>query len=391
MNDYKLNFEDTATAFSDKSNLDLKKKYRLFRMINSPFLTGIGTRFTKMAFRMHLPVKKIIKRTIFPQFCGGETIEECQPTIDQLGAANIGTILDYSVEGKSDETVFESTKNEIHRTVTRAKEDEAVPFAVFKVTGLADFALLEKVSSNKELLKQETTDWENARKRVEELCAYAHSLEQPVFIDAEESWIQDAVDNLAVEMMEKFNQEKPIVYNTIQLYRTDRLEFLKESHEEARAKNYLLAVKLVRGAYMEKERDRAEEMNYESPIQSDKAATDRDFNAALQYCAENVETIAFVAGTHNEESVQLLARLMNEKNITPNHPNVYYSQLYGMGDNLSYILAKNNFNVSKYVPYGPVQDTIPYLIRRAQENKAVVGQVSRELDLINRELKRRKV
>ncbi len=391
MNDYKLNFEDTATAFSDKSNLDLKKKYRLFRLINSPFLSGMGTRFTKMAFRMHLPVKKIIKRTIFPQFCGGETIEECQPTIDQLGAANIGTILDYSVEGKSDETVFESTKNEIHRTITRAKEDEAVPFAVFKVTGLADFVLLEKVSSNKELLKQETTDWENARKRVEELCDYAQSLEQPVFIDAEESWIQDAVDNLATEMMEKFNREKPIVYNTIQLYRKDRLEFLKESHEKARAQNYLLAVKLVRGAYMEKERDRAEEMNYESPIQPDKAATDRDFNAALQYCAENVETIAFVAGTHNEESVQLLARLMNEKNITPNHPNVYYSQLYGMGDNLSYILAKNNFNVSKYVPYGPVQDTIPYLIRRAQENTAVVGQVSRELDLINRELKRRNV
>jgi proline dehydrogenase len=391
MNDYKLNFEDTATAFSDKSNLDLKKKYRLFRMINSPFFTGVGTRLTEMAFRMHLPVKKIIKRTIFPQFCGGETIEECQPTIDQLGAANIGTILDYSVEGKADETVFESTKNEIHRTITRAKEDEAVPFAVFKVTGLADFALLEKVSSNKELLKQETTDWENARKRVEELCEYAHSLEQPVFIDAEESWIQDAVDNLAVEMMEKFNQEKPIVYNTIQLYRTDRLEFLKKSHEETRVKNYLFAVKLVRGAYMEKERERAEEMNYPSPIHPERTATDRDFNAALQYCIENVETIAFVAGTHNEESVQLLARLMSEKNITPNHPNVYYSQLYGMGDNLSYILAKNNFNVSKYVPYGPVQDTIPYLIRRAQENKAVVGQVSRELDLINRELKRRNV
>ncbi len=391
MNDYKLNFEDTATAFSDKSNLDLKKKYRLFRMINSPFFTGVGTRLTEMAFRMHLPVKKIIKRTIFPQFCGGETIEECQPTINQLGAANIGTILDYSVEGKADETVFESTKNEIHRTITRAKEDEAVPFAVFKVTGLADFALLEKVSSNKELLKQETTDWENARKRVEELCEYAHSLEQPVFIDAEESWIQDAVDNLAVEMMEKFNQEKPIVYNTIQLYRTDRLEFLKKSHEETRVKNYLFAVKLVRGAYMEKERERAEEMNYPSPIHPERTATDRDFNAALQYCIENVETIAFVAGTHNEESVQLLARLMSEKNITPNHPNVYYSQLYGMGDNLSYILAKNNFNVSKYVPYGPVQDTIPYLIRRAQENKAVVGQVSRELDLINRELKRRNV
>ncbi|MDQ6786761.1 MAG: proline dehydrogenase family protein [Acidobacteriota bacterium] len=391
MNDYKLNFEDTATAFSDKSNLDLKKKYRLFRLINSPVLTGIGTRLTEIAFRLRLPVRKIIKRTIFSQFCGGETIEECQPTIDLLGKSRIGTILDYSIECKSEDAIFESTKNEIYRTVTRAKEDEAVPFAVFKVTGLADFGLLEKVSSSRELLKQETTDWEAAKKRVEEICEYAHRIEQPVFIDAEESWIQDAVDGLATEMMEKYNREKPIIFNTIQLYRTDRLEYLKKSHEKAKAEGYLLAVKLVRGAYMEKERDRADEMDYPSPIQPDKAATDRDFNAALQYCIENVEEIAFVAGTHNEQSVQTLARLMHENNIAPNHKNVYYSQLYGMGDNLSYVLAKNDFNVSKYVPYGPVQDTIPYLIRRAQENTSVQGQMSRELDLIRRELKRRKV
>ena len=389
MNDYKLNFEDTATAFSDKSNLDLKKKYRLFRLINSPLLTNFGTRLTAIAFRLHLPVKKIIKRTIFAHFCGGETIEECQPTIDQLGKARIGTILDYSVEGKSEEAVFESTKNEIHRTITRAKEDDCVPFAVFKVTGLADTGLLEKVSSGKELLKQEATDWENAKKRVDELCAYAHSLEQPAFIDAEESWMQDAVDNLAREMMEKYNREKPIIYNTVQLYRKDRLEFLKKSFERAEGEGYFLAVKLVRGAYMEKERERAEEMDYPSPVHADKAATDRAFNAALEFCVQNVERIAFVAGTHNEQSVQLLARLMNEHGVAPNHKNVYYSQLYGMGDNLSYILAKNNFNVSKYVPYGPVQDTIPYLIRRAQENTSVQGQMSRELDLINKELRRR--
>ncbi|MDQ3321732.1 MAG: proline dehydrogenase family protein [Acidobacteriota bacterium] len=391
MNDYKLDFEDTATAFSDKSNGDLQKKYQMFRLINSPVLTGIGTKLTALAFKLNLPVRGMVKQTIFSQFCGGETIEECQATVNQLGKARIGTILDYSVEGKSEESVFESTKNEIHRTVTRAKEDENVPFAVFKVTGLADFGLLEKVSAGRELLKQETADWENAERRVEEICSYAHSLEQPVFIDAEETWIQDAIDALAAEMMEKYNREKPIIYNTIQLYRTDRLEFLKKSHEEAKRNGYFLAVKLVRGAYMEKERARAEEMGYPSPIQPNLAATNSDYNAALQFCVENIDTIAFVAGTHNEESIQFLVRLMNEKGISPNHVNVNYSQLYGMSDNLSYVLAKNDFNVSKYVPYGPVPDTIPYLIRRAQENTSVAGQVSRELDLISKELKRRRL
>ena len=391
MNDYKLNFEDTATAFSDKSNTDLKKKYRLFRLINSPVLTGIGTRLTELAFRLHLPIRKIVKRTIFSQFCGGESIEECQPTIDLLGEARIGTILDYSIEGKSEDAVFESTKNEIYRTVTRAREDEAVPFAVFKVTGLADFALLEKVSGGKELLKQETTDWEAARRRVEEICEYAHRIEQPVFIDAEESWIQGAIDNLAVEMMEKYNCEKPIIYNTIQLYLKDRLEYLKQSHRKAKSEGYFLAVKLVRGAYMEKERERADEMQYPSPIQPDKAATDRDFNAAVDYCLDNLEEIAFVAGTHNEDSVCLLAEKLHEKGVVHNHPHVFFSQLYGMSDNLSYVLAKHEYNVSKYVPYGAVKDVIPYLIRRAQENTSVTGQVSRELELIKKELERRKL
>jgi proline dehydrogenase len=390
MSDFKLNFQDTKTAFADKTTADLREKYRIFKMFNSDLLVDIGTRATEFALKLGLPVKGLIKDTIFKQFCGGETIEECQPTIEKLGASHIGTILDYSVEGQSTDEVFESTKNEIHRTITRAKEDEFVPFAVFKVTGIAPFDILERVSNNTELLKRDVDEWEKAKARVVELCTYAHSLEQPVFIDAEESWIQQAVDDLATGMMEQLNAEKPIIFNTIQLYRKDRLEFLKQSHEKAKQGKYILAVKLVRGAYMEKEREHAEEMNYPSPIQDSKEATDRDFDAAIEYCLDNIKEIAFVAGTHNEKSVQLLAQKMEEKKIKHNHPHVFFSQLYGMSDNLSYVLADNEYNVSKYVPYGPVKDAVPYLIRRAKENSSVMGQMSRELDLIDKELRRRK-
>lgn len=390
MSELNLNFDDTSAAFSDKSTAELKRKYQIFKLINSPLLTSIGTKLTELAFRLRLPIKGLVKKTIFAEFCGGETIEECEPTILKLGESNIGTILDYSVEGKSSEQVFESTKAEIYRTITRAKEDENVPFAVFKVTGVASFETLEKASEGKELLKNDRMNWDSAKARVTELCEYAHSIDQPVFIDAEESWIQDAIDELATEMMEKYNREKPIIYNTIQLYRHDRLEFLKQSHARAKQEGYILAVKLVRGAYMEKERERAEEMGYPSPIHADKAASDRDFDAAIDYCLENIDEIAFVAGTHNEESVRKLSSKLEERKIRHDHPHVFFSQLYGMGDNLSYILAKNKFNVSKYVPYGAVRDVIPYLTRRAQENTAVLGQVSRELDLLRKELHRRK-
>lgn len=389
MSETNLNFDDTATAFSDKSTGELKRKYQLFKMINSPLLTSVGTRLTELAFQLRLPINGLVKQTIFAQFCGGETIEECQPTILKLGESNIGTILDYSVEGKSSEPVFESTKAEIHRTITRAKEDANVPFAVFKITGVAPFEVLEKISAGKELLKNERAAWEKARQRVNELCEYAFSLSQPIFIDAEETWIQDAIDALAAEMMSAYNREKPIIYNTLQLYRHDRLAFLKKSHAQAVEGGYLLAVKLVRGAYMEKERARAEDLGYPSPIQPSKAATDRDFDQAVEFCLDNIESIALVAGTHNEESIEKLAAIIESKGIEHNHPHVYFSQLYGMSDNLSYVLAKNNYNVSKYVPYGAVKDVMPYLTRRAQENTAVMGQVSRELDLIGRELKRR--
>ncbi len=389
MTDFKLDFHDTATAFAGKSDSQLKEKYRLFRMMNSPLLNALGTRSASLALSLGLPVEGLIKNTIFEQFCGGETIEECEPTVNELASAGIGAILDYSVEGKSTEQDFDRTKDEIIRTIERAKDDPSIPFAVFKVTGIAPLGTLERLSSKKKLDAKSQTKCEHLHARVNEICEFAYSVGQPVLIDAEESWIQDAIDRLATSMMERYNLEGPIIYNTIQLYRTDRLQYLKESRRQAKNDGYILAVKLVRGAYMEKERERADENDYASPIQPDKQATDRDYNAAIDYCLEHLEAVSFVAGTHSEASTQYLVGKMNEIGLPHNHPRVYFSQLYGMGDTLSYVLAKNGYNVSKYVPYGPVKDSIPYLIRRAQENSSAAGQISRELDMIKREMRRR--
>jgi proline dehydrogenase len=391
MTEFNLDLQDTATAFADKSNSELKEKYRLFKMLNSPTLNALGTRATMFALSVGLPVEGLIKRTIYEQFCGGETIEECEPVVEKLGAAKIGSILDYSVEGKSTEKDFDNTKEEIIRTIDRGRKDPMVPFAVFKTTGIAPLGTLERMSGKKRLDGKSQAKCERIHSRVQEICEYAHRKGQPVFIDAEETWIQDAIDRLAMEMMEKYNTSQPIVYNTIQLYRKDRLQFLRESRRQANKSGFILAVKLVRGAYMEKERDRAAEQGYESPVHEDKAATDEDYNAAVDYCLKHLDEVSFVAGTHNEESVQYLVARMHELGIAKEHPYINFSQLYGMGDNLSYVLAKNGYNVSKYVPYGPVADAIPYLIRRAQENSSAAGHMSRELDMIQKELKRRKL
>jgi proline dehydrogenase len=391
MSDFKLDFQDTATAFADKSNAELKEKYRLFKLMNSPFLNSLGTRAAKFALSLGLPVEGLIKSTVFEHFCGGETIEESEPAIRKLGESHIGTILDYSIEGKSEEADFERTKEEIIRTIKRAKDDPNIPFAVFKVTGIAPLGTLEKLSKKKRLDAKGQAKCERIHNRVQEICEYAYSMGQPVFIDAEESWIQDAIDRLAAEMMEKYNRQEPIVYNTLQMYRTDRLEFLKEARREAAREGYILGAKLVRGAYMEKERARAEEQGYPSPIQPDKESTDHDYDAAVDYCLDHIDDVAFVAATHNEKSTQRLVRKMHERGIAPDHPHIFFSQLFGMSDNLSYILADNGYSVSKYVPYGPVKDAVPYLIRRANENSSVTGQVSRELDLIEKELRRRKL
>ncbi len=390
MSEFKLNFRDTETAFADKSTSELLERQRLFKVMSSPWLNSLSTRAATFALGLGLPVKSIIKSTVFELFCGGETIEECEPVIQRLGQSNLGSILDYSVEGKSAEEDFEATKEEILRTIKRANDDPSVPFAVFKVTGIAPLGTLEKMSNKKKLDAKGQAKCERIHNRVNEICEYAHSIGQPVFMDAEESWIQDAIDRLATEMMEKYNQETVIVYNTIQLYRKDRLQFLKESRRAATEAGYFLGVKLVRGAYMEKERDAAAELGYESPIHDTKKDTDDAFDAAVEYCLKHLDRVSMVAGTHNEKSNQLLVGKMYEKRIVPDHHHVYFSQLYGMSDNLSYVLAKNGYNVSKYVPYGPVEDAVPYLVRRAAENTAVAGQVSRELDLINIELKRRR-
>ncbi len=386
-----LDLQNTEVAFADKTNSELKRRYWLFKMMNSEGLNSFGTKLAELSLKWHLPVHWAIKATVYKHFCGGETIEECEKAVETLSKSNIGAILDYSIEGRYEEEDFGRTKEEIIRTIKRAKDDDRVPFAVFKVTGIAPLGTLEKVSSGRELTEKGEWKWERIRERVDTICKYAHSMNQQLFIDAEQSWIQNAIDSLVTEMMEKYNRERPLIFNTIQLYRTDRLEFLKKSHAEAKEKGYFYAVKLVRGAYMEIERERAAENGYESPIHADKESTDRDYNAAIKYCVENIDEVAVVCASHNEESNEYLAELLAEKGLPTNHPNAFFSQLYGMSDNLSYNLAKANYNVSKYVPYGPVRDTLPYLIRRAQENSSVKGHMSRELELITKELKRRKL
>jgi proline dehydrogenase len=385
-----VSFDNTEVAFSGKSDSDLRRAYWLFKVIGNPFIVKVSKVLTNFALAIRFPIKWAIKPTIFKQFVGGENIEECTRTIESLGKFGIGTILDYSVEGKEAESDFDAGTKEIIATVERAQSDKNIPFCVFKVTGLARFGLLEKVSTGEKLSEAETAEWKRVEKRVEAICVRAGEFGKPVFMDAEESWIQQAIDDLADLMMAKVNTSKPIVYNTFQLYRKDRLDFLKKSYAKAVAGNYFLGAKLVRGAYMEKERARATKMNYESPIQNSKADSDRDYDLALGFCVEYIERIGLCAGTHNENSSMLLVKLMNDKKLDHNHPHVFFSQLLGMSDHISFNLSNDGFNVAKYVPYGPVRDVVPYLIRRAQENTSVKGQTGRELGLIMREKERRK-
>lgn len=385
-----VSFDNTEIAFSGKTDSDLRRSYWLFRMISNPTFVSIGKGLTNFALAIHFPVRWAIKPTIFRQFVGGENIEECKRTVDALGKYRIGTILDYSVEGKESEADFDAGAKEIIATIHRATNDSHIPFCVFKVTGLARFALLEKVTAREKLTAEEEQEWQRVYKRVEDICSAAEKSGKPIFIDAEESWIQQAIDDLADAMMAKLNTQKPIVYNTYQLYRKDRLDFLRKSFEKAMQGNYFLGAKLVRGAYMEKERERAAKMNYPSPIQETKADTDRDYDLAVQFCIDHVERIGLCAGTHNEKSSLQLVQLLEEKKIRHDHPHVFFSQLLGMSDHISFNLAHDHFNVAKYVPYGPVRDVLPYLIRRAQENTSVKGQTGRELNLIIKEKARRK-
>jgi proline dehydrogenase len=385
-----VSFDNTEIAFGAQSDAGLKRAFWLFKIISFNWLVRISPPFVNFALKAKLPVKSIIKKTVFSHFCGGETIEECKPTITKLGKFGIGTILDYSVEGKESEADFNRSLEQTLQTIHTAKDNPHIPFSVFKPTGFARFAILEKKNSNQKLSEAEEKEFNEFLARVELICKTAFDSGVPVFVDAEESWIQDVVDDTVRSMMMKYNRERVMVYNTIQMYRHDRLAFFQAEIQHAKENNYKAGYKIVRGAYMEKERARALRLNYTSPIQPDKSKTDHDYNAALKLAIENLDHVAIVAGTHNEESSLLLTELMQSKNLSPAHPHLYFSQLYGMSDHISYNLAKAGYNVCKYVPYGPVVSVLPYLIRRAQENTSVAGQTGRELSLLTKEIERRK-
>jgi proline dehydrogenase len=383
-----VSFDNTKIAFQSKSDAELSRSFWLFKLIGNPTLVKLGAKTAPIA--LNLGFKGLFKATIFKQFVGGEDIHDCEKTIQQLGKYNIGTILDYSVEGKESEVDFDNCLHETLETIEKAKNSKHIPFCVFKVTGLARFDLLVKVSAKENLSSSEKAEWERVQQRVEKICKTASDAKQPIFIDAEESWIQAAIDALTNKNMEAFNKSEVIVYNTYQLYRHDRLAYLKQTVEQAKTAGFKVGAKLVRGAYMEKERKRAEEMNYVSPIQATKENSDKDYDAALTYCLEQLAHMAICAGSHNEQSSLCLTQLMDKHAIPHQDKRVYFSQLLGMSDHISYNLSQDGFNVAKYVPYGPIKEVMPYLIRRAQENTSVKGQTGRELSLIIKEKKRRK-
>lgn len=387
-----ISFENTEIAFKSKSNKDLKRAYQLFKLIGNPKLVKIGKWATIMALKIGLPIKGIIKKTIFKQFCGGVNIADCSQTIEHLHQYGVGTILDYSVEGKTSDEDFENTVKEIISTIEAGRNNPAIPFAVFKITGIAQHHILESANSGIENLNNEEVNaYHSILARVDSICRAAFDSKVPVFIDAEESWIQNTIDRIALDMMRKYNRESAIVFNTLQMYRHDRLEYLKKEIEICITENFHYGVKLVRGAYMEKERERAGKLGYPSPIQPDKAASDNDFNEALKIIVKNINVMALCSGSHNEDSALLLTQLIQEENIKKDDKRIYFAQLLGMSDHISYNIAHSGFNVAKYVPYGPVKEVMPYLLRRADENTSVAGQTGRELTLITKELKRRKL
>ena len=385
-----IHFDDTAVAFSYKSDKQLKKAHLMFLLVNHPFISSIATSMAKVSLNLRLPVKGLIRATVFEHFCGGETINQSEKTIQTLSKFKIGTILDYSVEGEENEGAFDHTAQEIIDTIEKAKNNPAIPFSVFKVTGLAPFNLLEKVQAKEKLSTDESVAWEHVQSRVDRICTKAFECGVRVLIDAEDSWIQGPIDALAYAMMKKYNKERSIVFNTFQMYRADMLGNLKSAFAEATKENYFFGAKLVRGAYMEKEAERALKMNYPNPIHPSKEATDKAFNDALQFCIDNKDRLSFMCGSHNEYSNQYLASLIHAKGLKHDDQHIWFAQLLGMSDNISFNLANAGYNVAKYVPYGPVESVMPYLLRRAAENTSVAGQSSRELLLIRKELKRRK-
>ena len=384
-------FNDTKIAFAEKSTAQLEKAKWMFTAIKYPSLTNVGINVLNFTIKNNFPlVTDLVKTTLFEQFCGGETREQSMKVVDKMFKHHVGSIFDYAIEGKEEEAAFDTTCEEIKENIKFAIGNPAIPFVVFKPTGFGRLDLYADVSAGKELTSSEKEEWQRVRNRYEEVCKMAYDNKVILMIDAEESWMQDAVDHLVNEMMEKYNQEKAYIWNTIQMYRTGRLEYLAHDLERAKSKNYFLGYKFVRGAYMEKERERAAEKNYPDPIQPTKEATDNNYNAAVDFVLENLDRVAAFFGTHNEKSTELAIDKMKTLGLAHDDERLHFGQLYGMSDNITYWLGENKYNACKYLPYGPVKDVVPYLTRRAQENTSVAGQTGRELSLIQKELERRR-
>ena len=383
-------FNDTQVAFALKTDTELERAYFLFKMIDNEPLVRIGTAVTNFALKAHLPVESLIRVTVFDHFCGGTTEDDCLSVVDKMFTKGVSSVLDYSVEGKEEEEQFDAALQMTLKTIEFAKERKAIPFAVFKPTGLGRFYLYEKIGEKQPLTLEEQNEWNRVVARFDLICKTAHDKDVALLIDAEESWMQDAADELVTEMMRKYNKKKAIVFNTLQLYRWDRLDYLKKLHNQAKVEGFYIGMKIVRGAYMEKENNRAEEMGYPTPICESKEATDINYDATMEYMMDNLDIMSIFAGTHNESSSYKLIEMMESRGISKNDNRIWFGQLYGMSDNISYNLAKYGFNVAKYLPFGPVRDVMPYLIRRAEENTSVAGQTSRELNLLKTERQRRK-
>lgn len=384
-----ISFDNTEIAFKSKSNEELGRAFYLFKLMGNNKLVDLGKVFLLGALKVHLPIKWLVRQTIYRQFCGGVDISDCQKTVHRLSEYDIGSLLNYSAEGKKSELHFQRAAKEVEATIREANSNPDVPFCVFKLSGMARFKLLKALSQKATLSEKEKIEYNAVLGRVNGLCKLANEMDVRIMIDAEESWIQTAIDEIAENMMKTYNKEKPIVYNTVQMYRKDRLDYLEKAIDTAKTIGFFIGVKLVRGAYMEKERSRAKRKGYASPIQNSKEETDTDFDLALELCIKKNEVVSICAGTHNEKSSLYLVDLMNKYNIDKKDPSIYSSQLLGMSDQISFNLANHGYNVVKFVPYGPVKEVIPYLMRRAEENTSISGQMGRELRLIIEEKKRR--
>lgn len=384
-------FDNTEVAFKLKSDSELERAYFLFRMISKEPLVRIGTAVTKFALNINLPVEGLIRSTVFDHFCGGVNENDCMPTVNKLFEAGVASVLDYSVEGKEEEEIFDATAVKVMELIEFAKDKASMPFSVFKPTGLGKFEVFQKITENEKLTEVEQKQWERIRERFDEVCKKAFECDVRLLIDSEHSWMQGAADRLCEDMMAKYNKEKPVIYNTLQLYRWDRFDYLKKEFKKAKQGGYYLGYKIVRGAYLEVENERAIEKNYPTPICKSKKATDDNFDEVMTYILENIQDISLFIGTHNEQSTYLAMDLMEKLQIDKKDDRVWFGQLYGMSDHISFNLAKLGYNVAKYLPFGPVKDVMPYLIRRAEENTSVAGQTSRELNLLKKEKERRKL